>query len=767
MPIRELLTIADLLTDPLALVCVDGRIDTPNEAFADRLGIAANALTGRRLDALAVASAAAIQEYLRACAESTKVIPRSVLLRRRAETLALEVRGVAYPPSAAPGASQVLLRLVTDRESARAAPNSEQPSHHWREIEDSLRRHSQILQVTLASIGDAVIVTDARGQVTFLNSVAEGLTGWPAQEGKGRPLKEIFPIVNERTRQPVEDPVSKVLQSGATVGLANHTVLLARQGREIPIDDSAAPIRLPSGELIGVVLIFRDIAEQRRAEHARAWLAAIVDSSDDAIVSKTLDGIITSWNPAASRLFGYAPQEIVGKSIITIVPPELHEEEEQVLARLRAGERLEHFETVRIAKNGRRIEVSLTVSPIRDEAGEIVGASKIARDITEHKRAERALRDADHRKDEFLAVLAHELRNPLAPIRNAAEILCRIGPVRPELQSACDIMDRQLRHMTRLLDDVLDVARIGTGRIELHSELIDVGLLLQTLEGSFRLAFEAAQQHSAVVLPEDPVYVCGDRTRLTQVFSNLLQNANKYTPSGGKIAVEVRHENGNALVSVRDTGIGIPPVMLEQVFELFAQVDRSSHRSGGGVGIGLALAKRLTELHGGRIEARSAGEGRGSEFIVRLPACKPPASMPMAPEARNAIDSPRKVLIADDDHDAAVTLGMLLTSMGHETCVVHDGLSAVEMAEAFRPDVVILDIAMPRLDGYEAARAIAARPWSTSTLLVALTGMGQPENREHAEEAGFKRYLLKPLDTDDLGDLMAQCAQSNARGFGQ
>lgn len=751
-----------MLTDPLVLLSVDGTIDTPNKAFADQLGIPANTLTGRRLDTLAVASAAAIQEYLRACAESTKVIPGSVLLRRRAETLALEVRGVACPPSTAPAASEVLLRLVTDGEPLRVAPNAgQQPSHPWREIEDSLRRQSQILEVTLASIGDAVIVTDARGRVTFLNSVAENLTGWPAQEGKGRLLKEVFPIINERSRQPVEDPVSKVLQSGVTVGLANHTVLLARHGREIPIDDSAAPIRLPSGEMLGVVLIFRDITEQRRAEHSRAWLAAIVDSSDDAIVSKTLDGIVTSWNPAASRLFGYAPHEIVGSSITTIVPPELHEEEEQVLTRLRAGERLEHFETVRVAKDGRRIEVSLTVSPIRDEAGEIVGASKIARDITERKRVERALREADHRKDEFLAVLAHELRNPLAPIRNAAEILCRIGPIRPELQSTCDILDRQLRHMTRLLDNVLDVSRIGAGRVELDSELIDVGLLLQTTVASFRLAFEAAQQHSTVTLPEHPVYVYGDRTRLTQVFSNLLQNANKYTPSGGKIAVEVRRENGSAVVSVRDTGIGIPPAMLEQVFELFAQVDRSSHRTGGGVGIGLTLARRLTELHGGRIEARSAGDGRGSEFIVRLPACEPPASMPTATEARSAVDSPRKVLIADDNHDAAVTLGTLLTAMGHETRVVHDGLAAVEMAEAFRPDIVILDIAMPKLDGYEAATAIAERPWSTSTLLVALTGMGQAEDRQRAERAGFKRYLLKPVHSDELRELIARWAQAN------
>jgi PAS domain S-box-containing protein len=757
MPIRELLRKGDLLSEPLALVSVDGTIDTPNQSFADQLGLSSEALTGRRLDALAAASAAAIQEFLRTCSESAEVVQGSLILRRRAETIALQARGIAYPPGAAPSASQVLLRLVTERGTSGVSSRTARDQfNHWQEIESSLRRQSQILEVTLASIGDAVIVTDAQGHTTFLNSVAEGLTGWSTQEAKGRPLTEVFPIVNARTRQPVENPVAKVLQMGTIVGLANHTILLARDGREIPIDDSAAPIRLPDGELFGVVLIFRDITEQRRAELTRAWLAAIIVSSDDAIVSKTLDGQITSWNPGAVRLFGYTPEEIIGKPITIIVPTELYNEEAEVLARLRRGERVDHFETVRLTKDGQRIEVSLTVSPIRDEDGEIVGASKIARDITERKRAEGLLRESEHRKDEFLATLAHELRNPLAPIRNAAALLCRTEHARPELQTACDIMDRQLRLMTRLVDDLLDLSRIGAGRIDLQSELVDVCLLLRALESSLRPAFESLRQQFTVITPGESIYVHGDRARLLQVFSNILQNANKYTRSKGRVTVEVRRENDEAVVSVRDTGIGIPADMLDQVFELFTQVDRSYQRTRGGLGIGLTLAKRLVELHSGRIEAHSGGENRGSEFIVRLPAREPPPLTNEAATPAHSIDTPRRVLIADDNEDAAESLSVLLRAMGHETRVVHDGLAAVEAAEEFRPEVVILDIDMPKLDGNEAARRIAERPWSKGTLLLALTGWGQEEDRVRGNEAGFHHHLIKPVELDTLRELIAK-----------
>jgi len=623
MPIRQLLKIPDLFAEPLLLLSSDGTIDTPSHSFVAQLGIPADALIGRRLDGLAAASAAAIQEYVQACAQSAHVVQGSLLLRRRAETIALQARGVAYPPGDAPSASHVLLRLVTQSATAEQIAADQRSTSHWREVEDSLRRQSQILEVTLASIGDAVVVTDADGRVTFLNSVAEQLTGWSNQASREQPLKNVFHVINERTRQPVIDPAAKVMETGAIAGLANHSVLLARDGREIPIDDSAAPIRLPDGRLFGVVLIFRDITEQRRAQLTRGWLAAIIESSDDAIVSKTLDGRITSWNPGAVRLFGHAPEEIIGKPIMTIVPPELHDEEVGVLARLRRGERVEHFETTRLAKDGRRIEVSLTVSPVRNEEGTVVGASKIARDIGERKRAERLLREAERHKDEFLAVLAHELRNPLAPLRNAAELLCRQSPD-AATQMACEIMDRQLRQMTRLVDDLLDVSRIAAGRVELDIDLIDMGQLLGTAAAALQPTFDAAQQQVTLTIPTEALHVHGDPIRLLQVFTNLLQNATKYTPRGGSVRVDLQRNASDAVVRVIDDGIGIPTHMLEKVFDLYAQVDPSDRRARSGLGIGLTLAKRLVELHGGSIQAHSSGKDSGSEFIVRLP-LHPPA----------------------------------------------------------------------------------------------------------------------------------------------
>jgi PAS domain S-box-containing protein len=621
-----------------------------------------------------------------------------------------------------------------------------------------LHRERETLEVTLKSIGDAVLVTDVAGRVTFLNSVAEELTGWSLAAARGERFEKVFHIVNEFSGQPLEDPVAKVLQSDGVVGLANHTILIARDGRRIPIDDSGAPVRLPDGELIGMVVVCRDVTERKQAEHMRAWLAAIIDSSDDAIASKTLDGIVTSWNRGATGLFGYQPEEIIGKPITTIIPPELHAEEIDILARLRRGERIEHYETVRIAKDGRRINISLTVSPIRGEDGQVMGASKIARDITQRKRNEERLREADRQKDEFLATLAHELRNPLAPICAAAELLRNAKSLAPELRAATAILERQSRHMTHLIDDLLDISRITSGRIRLQPEPLELAELLQAVIESYRQSAETTR-HQQITLTgaSEPVHVIGDRIRLTQVLSNVLHNAVKYTPAGGRIEVALRVEQREVIVSVRDNGIGIPKEMLDHIFEPFAQLDRSYERTDGGLGIGLTLAKRLIELHEGRIEARSEGRGKGTEILIRLPAiAAAPVARASATHRESDLTGGCRVLIADDNHDAAVSLSMLLQSMGHETRVVHDGLEAVEEAEHFQPEVVLLDIGMPRLDGYGTARRIASRPWAAATRLVAVTGWGQDTDRQRAKAAGFHRHLVKPVDLEALTKVLSE-----------
>src|SRR6185437_1892178 len=288
----------------------------------------------------------------------------------------------------------------------------------------------------------------------------------------------------------------------------------------------------------------------------------------------------------------------------------------EIIARLRRGERVDHFETVRVAKDGRRIDVSLTISPIKGEDGEIIGASKIARDITERKRAETLLREADRQKDEFLATLAHELRNPLAPICAAAELLRNAKSLAPELRAATAILERQARHMTHLVDDLLDMSRITSGRIRLQPEPVELAELLKSVVDTHRQSAETARHQITLTTANVPVYVSGDRVRLTQIISNILHNAVKYTPPGGKIEIGLRSENRQAVVSVRDNGMGIPAEMLEHIFEPFAQLDRSYERADGGLGIGLTLAKRLIELHQGRIEASSAGRGKGTEFLI-------------------------------------------------------------------------------------------------------------------------------------------------------
>ena len=628
---------------------------------------------------------------------------------------------------------------------------------HGAENGRQLQRETETFEITLKSIGDAVIVTDAGGRITFLNPVAERVTGWSMAEASGQPFEKVFHIVNEHTGAPVEHPVAKVLETGGIVGLANHTVLITRDGQSIPIDDSGAPVRASNGELIGIIVVFRDVTDRKRAEHTRAWLAAIVDSSDDAVISKTLDGIVTSWNPAARRLFGYEPAEIIGKPITTVIPVELHAEEVEILARLRRGERVDHFETVRMDKDGRRIEVALTISPIKDEEGAIIGASKIARDITERKRSERLLREADRQKDEFLATLAHELRNPLAPICSAAELLKQAKSLAPELRAATAILERQARHMTHLVDDLLDMSRITSGRIRLQPEPIELTELLRGVIETYRQSADAARHQLAFAASGVPIHVNGDRIRLTQVVSNILHNAVKYTPPGGRIEIGLRTESRQAIVNVRDNGMGIPPEMLEHIFEPFAQLDRSFERTDGGLGIGLTLAKRLIELHQGRIDVRSAGRGKGTEFLIHLPttAAAPTQRVRAPPDTHFDPSVSRRVLIADDNHDAAVSLSILLQSMGHDTRVVHDGIEALEEAELFRPEVVLLDLGMPRLDGYETARRIASLPWAAATQIVAVTGWGQEGDRQRAKEAGFHRHLVKPVDLDALREVIS------------
>ncbi len=1011
-----------------------------------------------------------------------------------------------------------------------------------------LAEQKERLRITLASIGDAVISTDAQGNVTFLNAVAESLTGWKAEDAKGLPLAQVFHIVNEATRQQAENPVFKALQEGAIVGLANHTVLIAKDGTEWSIDDSAAPIRDMQGQILGSVLIFRDISERRQTERLIAdarhyaegivdtireplvvldgdlrvrsanrafyhafhmsseetegcllydlgngqWniptlrslleevlpqngivsdfelehdfpeigprtmrlnarklyregnhtklvllaiediteqklalkterlLASVVESSDDAIISKSLDGTIQSWNAAAERIFGYTAEQAIGQHITLLIPEERAEEEERIISQLRAGKRIEHFDTVRLRSDGKKIPITLTVWPIKNAEGQVIGASKLVRDNTGRKRAEEAIREsdarkaamlrtaldsiitidhtgiivdfnpaaeqmfgyahddavgremaeliipsalrdqhrrgiaryletgegpilnqrlevtairadgkeisveiaitrlstgdpplftgylrditqrkqaeqqlreheqrfrnlveqvgdyaifmtdsegrattwnegvlsvlgfeeeefigqdivasiflpedvargtaraeldkaaatgsasddrwmrrkdgtrfwaagvttglhdengkllgfmkvmrdqterkkmedelrqfaaelseADRRKTEFLATLGHELRNPLAPIRTGLEAMKLMGDDPDAIREIRHTMERQVQQMVRLIDDLLDVSRITQSKMELRTCRVALADVVQSAIEATRPFIDEAGHELTLTLPEESIFLEADPNRLAQVLSNLLNNSTKYTPVGGHIWLSAERQGSDVLLRVKDNGLGIPADMRDSIFEMFTQIDRPLEKGYTGLGIGLTLVKRLVEMHNGSIEVHSDGPDQGSEFRVRLPILIETQAAESALIEDTAKTASLRILVVDDNKAAATMLKMVVKMLGNEVRAAHDGQEAVEVAADFRPDVVLMDLGMPRMSGYEAARHIREQAWGQNMVLVALTGWGQEEDRERTREAGFDHHLVKPAEPAALQELLA------------
>ena len=1081
-----------------------------------------------------------------------------------------------------------------------------------RRAEDALRQQSEWLRVTLASIGDGVFTTDADGRVTFLNAIAQSLTGWSQTDALGHLLTDVFRIVHEDTREPVDNPAIRALQTGAVVRLANHTILIARTGEEHPVDDSAAPIRDESGVTIGSVLVFRDVSERKRTELVRAHLAAIVESSDDAIVSKNLESIILSWNKGAERLFGYTAGEAVGQSITILIPPERRDEEREILARIVRGKPIEHFETVRVTKDGRRIDISLTISPIRSASDEVIGASKIARDISRRKtleardrfladlderlrqlsdaeaititaaralgehlhvnrcayatveededsfeltgnytdgvhsivgrytfrqfgqeclrlmragepyvvidaqsdpritaaerpsydmtairavvcvpilkegrfvaamavhtlsprawdpdevalvqriasrcwesiertRVTHALRESEHlfralansianlawmarpdgwiywyndqwyeytgttpadmegwgweqvhdpatlpsvkerwqhsiatgtpfemvfplrrsdgtfrrfltrvnpvrdsrgqvvhwfgtntdveserraaetnaelrereqlarheaelqkrllyslfmqaptliavlrgpdhvvelanppvckiwgrteeelhnrplldalpelrdqvfpsllsevyktgvpyvgketaailarkqgppeavyfnfvyspfrnadgaiagifviasdvteqvmsrnqlnelreaaesanrAKDEFLAMLGHELRNPLSPILTALQLMKLRGSDASERERT--VIERQVNHLTRLVDDLLDVSRIARGKVELKEEIVEIA---EIVAKAIEIASPLLEQRThtlSVQVQRKGLTVKGDSTRLSQVVSNLLTNAAKYTAPGGHITIRTAEEGGEVVVRVRDTGMGIAPEVLPRVFDLFVQERQAIDRSQGGLGLGLTIVRNLVERHGGKVSAHSEGPGKGSEFVVRLPRVSVAPVIEDRASDRAVLepvvsvpDDSLRILVVDDNVDSAEMLAAALSAKGYDTRVAHDAPVAMRIAADFRPSVAFLDIGLPVMDGYELAVHLREIPELNGMKLVALTGYGQESDRQRSREAGFDHHLVKPVDFTAVESVLALCNRADGRG---
>ena len=501
------------------------------------------------------------------------------------------------------------------------------------------------------------------------------------------------------------------------------------------------------------------------ADEARSRLAAIVEFSDDAIVSKTLDGTITSWNAAATRMFGYTEEEIIGRSITTILPEDRLNEEAHVLSCICRGEAVDHFETLRVRKNGTLIPVSITVSPLRNGSGQIIGASKIARDISARQAAdaERAMllakehaarREAElanRRRDEFLAMLGHELRNPLATITTASFLLDRAAGPDDSTASARRAIMKQTAHLARIIDDLLDVGRAISGNIRLDLRPLALHEAVERVVDTLRETGKTDLHR--VTFEGAPTWIRGDETRLEQIAINLITNALKFTAPGGSIRVQVMQEDGIAVLRVADSGVGIAEDMLPRVFELFVQGPMSLDRAQGGFGIGLTLVKQLAELHGGNVEAQSAGLGLGTTMTVRLPAIDAPAAKTEPPASVG--HASQRILIVEDNHDTREMLRTTLEVWHHNVREAADGLTAIKVAQEFNPDIVLVDLGLPGLDGYEVCRRLRAGLDQPGLRLIAITGYGQSQDAERAREAGFDAHLVKPVAPDRLMAMLA------------
>jgi PAS domain S-box-containing protein len=484
------------------------------------------------------------------------------------------------------------------------------------------------LAAIVDSADDAIVSKDLNGFVVSWNRGAEQIFGWSSAEAVGRHITFIIP----EERRFEEDEILARIRRGERVSHF-ETQRVTKDGRRVEIALTVSPVRDAHGRVIGASKIARDITERRRLEVEYNRLAAIVSSADDAIISKDLDGVIQSWNRAAERMFGWAADEAVGRHITLIIPKERHAEEYGILSRLRRGEGLDHFETVRVTKDGRLLDISLSVSPIRDARGRVVGASKIARDVTERRRLEeeraRLLLEAEasnRAKDRLLATVSHELRTPLNSILGYARMLETGNLDEAARRHAVTVIVRSARTQSQLVDDLLDLSRAVTGRMQLTLEPAD---LVGIVEGAVDIVRPAADAKGVTLAttfkPDVGALLCAPH-RIRQVVWNLAINAIKFTPAGGRVEISVRRDGANADIVVADNGLGIAPALLPYVFELFRQEDNSITRQHGGLGLGLALVKSLVELHGGRVRAESPGKGMGATFTVTLPLSRADAS---------------------------------------------------------------------------------------------------------------------------------------------
>jgi len=520
-------------------------------------------------------------------------------------------------------------------------------------------------------------------------------------------------------------------------------------------------LRDDDGKLLGFSKTTRDLTERRLQDEAlrqaeerfRLLVEGVVDY---AIFMLDPDGMVTSWNAGAQRIKGYARAEIIGQHFSRFYADEDIEAGKpwEELATARREGRAED-EGWRLKKSGERFWARVVVTPLHDASGHLRGFAKVTQDLTDRRNLQ-SLQEAAKEVNEFIATLAHELRNPLAPIRSAVEVMAKVPASDPAQQAMRETIDRQSAHLARIVDDMIDIARITRGAMTIERAPVDMAEAVRRALETAAPAVEAGRHRLDIALPSEPLIVNGDLHRLTQVLGNLFTNAARYTPQAGRIAVRARQEGGWAVIEVSDNGRGIEPGMLERIFHMFVQGRAALEKIGAGLGVGLALARRIAEAHGGTLEAASDGDNKGAQFTLRIPLLKRPAAQADAAAWEPAKPMlAKRILVVDDNVDAAVTLALLLKSLGHETCVVHDGLQAVRKAVEFGPDVALLDLGMPGLDGYEVARRLRALKRERPLRIIAITGWGQEADRTRSREAGFDVHLVKPVDPTLLTSVLA------------
>ena len=621
-------------------------------------------------------------------------------------------------------------------------------------IEDPYR---QLVEITRDY---AIFLLDNGGHVLTWNAGAERIKGYTASEILGHHFSRFHTEDAVARRWPEHQ-----LAVAATQGrFEDEGWRVRKDGGRFWANVVITALRDPGGAVRGFSKITRDLSERRRAEeslrHSEERFRLLVEAVKDyAIFMLDADGRVVSWNAGAERIKGYAAHEIIGRHFSEFYPEDARRKKwpEQELALARKHGRFED-EGLRLRKDGTAFWANVVLTAVFERDGTLRGYAKVTRDLTDQRRVE-ALEDASRKTNEFLAMLAHELRNPLAPMANALKLLARAPTSDPTELWVREVLERQTGQMSRLVDDLLDVSRVTRSAMVLDRKPLDARKSLRNALDAARQWIEEGRHRLTLAIAQERLEVDGDEVRLNQVFQNLLHNAAKYTPPGGDIHVAAGREGGEAVVRVRDSGVGMPPELVESAFEMFRQGSQSLDRPHGGLGVGLTLVKRLAHLHGGSVEAHSEGAGRGSEFVVRLPLRAEPAiidASSLSNEKTEQTGAPRRVLVVDDNQDAAHALRLLLQTDGHDVMVAADGAAGLALAREHRPDVVLLDIGLPTLNGYEIATRIRADPVLKGTVLIAVTGYGQMHDRARASASGFDHHLVKPVEFRALQELLRE-----------